>query len=167
MSDKPHTVAIGAFVIGASLIAIATLLFLLGSGFGRKETVVMAFDGSVKGLNVGAPLALSNTVTYGIVSALDRPVVAGESGSPRYYAAIQTDAAVNQGNSGGPLFDLAGRANTTKRVNTMIIGYAEIDGVEARVLPDDALALKAQLTRTVKYTEIVPAVAATRMPAPV
>ena len=59
---------------------------------------------------VGAPLALSNTVTYGIVSALDRPVVAGESGSPRYYAAIQTDAAVNQGNSGGPLFDLAGRA---------------------------------------------------------
>ena len=58
MSDKPHTVAIGAFVIGASLIAIATLLFLLGSGFGRKETVVMAFDGSVKGLNVGAPLAL-------------------------------------------------------------------------------------------------------------
>jgi putative serine protease PepD len=59
---------------------------------------------------VGAPLALSNTVTSGIVSALDRPVVAGENGSPRYYAAIQTDAAVNQGNSGGPLFDLAGRA---------------------------------------------------------
>jgi paraquat-inducible protein B len=58
MSDKPHTVAIGAFVIGASLIALATLLFLLGSGFGRTETVVMAFDGSVKGLNVGAPLAL-------------------------------------------------------------------------------------------------------------
>jgi paraquat-inducible protein B len=58
MSDKPHTVAIGAFIIGASLIALATLLFLLGSGFGRTETVVMAFDGSVKGLNVGAPLAL-------------------------------------------------------------------------------------------------------------
>lgn len=58
MSDKPHTVAIGAFIIGASLIAVATLLFLLGSGFGRTETVVMAFDGSVKGLNVGAPLAL-------------------------------------------------------------------------------------------------------------
>lgn len=58
MSDKPHTVAIGAFVIGASLIALATALFLLGSGFGRTETVVMAFDGSVKGLNVGAPLAL-------------------------------------------------------------------------------------------------------------
>jgi putative serine protease PepD len=60
-------------------------------------------------LAVGAPLALSNTVTYGIVSAVDRPIAAGEPSSPRFYAAIQTDAAVNQGNSGGPLFDLAGR----------------------------------------------------------
>ncbi len=60
-------------------------------------------------LAVGAPLALSNTVTYGIVSAVDRPITAGEADSPRFYAAIQTDAAVNQGNSGGPLFDLAGR----------------------------------------------------------
>jgi paraquat-inducible protein B len=58
MSDKSHTVAIGAFVIGASLIAITTLLFLLGSGFGKKAKVVMVFDGSVKGLNVGAPMAL-------------------------------------------------------------------------------------------------------------
>jgi putative serine protease PepD len=60
-------------------------------------------------LAIGAPLALTSTVTYGIVSAVDRPVVAGEASSPRYYAAIQTDAAINQGNSGGPLFDLAGR----------------------------------------------------------
>jgi len=58
MSDKPHTVAIGAFVIGAILIALATLLFLLGSGFDKQEKVVMVFDGSVKGLNVGAPMAL-------------------------------------------------------------------------------------------------------------
>jgi paraquat-inducible protein B len=56
--DKPHAVAIGAFVIGAILIALVTLLFLLGSGFGKQEKVVMVFDGSVKGLNVGAPMAL-------------------------------------------------------------------------------------------------------------
>ncbi len=56
----------------------------------------------------------------------------------------------------GREFNLAGRAVTDKRVNTMIIGYAEIDGVEARVLPDDALGLKAQLWRTVKYTEVAP-----------
>jgi hypothetical protein len=47
----------------------------------------------------------------------------------------------------------------------MIIGYAEIDGVEARVLPDDALGLKAQLTRTVKYTEVVPATEAAKVAA--
>ena len=58
----------------------------------------------------------------------------------------------------GREFNLAGRT-VKNRVNTMIIGYAEIDGVEARVLPDDALALKAQLTRTVKYTEVTAAAA--------
>ena len=61
-------------------------------------------------LAFGSPLALANTVTSGIVSALDRTIQAGEPGGQvRYYAAIQTDAAVNQGNSGGPLVDRAGR----------------------------------------------------------
>jgi putative serine protease PepD len=61
-------------------------------------------------LAFGSPLALANTVTAGIVSAVDRTIQAGEPGGPvRYYAAIQTDAAVNQGNSGGPLVDSAGR----------------------------------------------------------
>ncbi len=61
-------------------------------------------------LAVGSPLGLSDTVTEGIVSALHRPVVAGgDNGeSPITYDAIQTDAAVNQGNSGGPLVDSAG-----------------------------------------------------------
>ncbi|HET8659230.1 MAG TPA: trypsin-like peptidase domain-containing protein [Micromonosporaceae bacterium] len=61
-------------------------------------------------LALGSPLALANTVTYGIVSAVDRPIQAGGPGEQaRYYAAIQTDAAVNHGNSGGPLVDGAGR----------------------------------------------------------
>jgi putative serine protease PepD len=61
-------------------------------------------------LAIGSPLALANTVTSGIVSAIDRPIAAGEPGGPtRYYAAIQTDAAVNHGNSGGPLVDGSGR----------------------------------------------------------
>jgi paraquat-inducible protein B len=58
MSQKPKTVAIGAFVIGAIMIAIGTLTLLLGSVFKHEEKVVMVFDGSVKGLNVGAPLTL-------------------------------------------------------------------------------------------------------------
>ncbi|WP_176558734.1 S1C family serine protease [Micromonospora sp. WMMA1996] len=61
-------------------------------------------------LAMGSPLSLANTVTAGIVSALDRTMQAGEPGGPtRYYAAIQTDAAVNHGNSGGPLVDGGGR----------------------------------------------------------
>lgn len=62
-------------------------------------------------LAVGAPLGLSSTVTEGIVSAIDRPVLTenndGEVES--VMAAIQTDAAINPGNSGGPLTDIAGQ----------------------------------------------------------
>lgn len=59
---------------------------------------------------IGSPLALRGTVTAGIVSAVDRPIATGSGrGDTRYYAAIQTDAAVNHGNSGGPLVDSAGQ----------------------------------------------------------
>ncbi len=59
MSEKPHVVAIGAFVVGAVLIALTTIIYVLGSGLGvERDKVVMVFDGSVKGLSVGAPVAL-------------------------------------------------------------------------------------------------------------
>lgn len=59
MSDKPNTVAIGVFIVGAALIAISAILFISGSGWGGdKSKVVMVFEGSVKGLTVGAPIAL-------------------------------------------------------------------------------------------------------------
>jgi putative serine protease PepD len=55
---------------------------------------------------VGSPLGLQGTVTTGIVSALDRPVTAGEAGGDTSFIdAIQTDAAINPGNSGGPLLN--------------------------------------------------------------
>lgn len=59
---------------------------------------------------VGNPLGLANTVTTGIVSAVDRPVsTQGENGGEGTVTnAIQVDAAVNPGNSGGPLFDAQG-----------------------------------------------------------
>lgn len=59
---------------------------------------------------VGSPLGLSGTVTTGIVSALDRPVRAGgaQSGQDTVIDAIQTDAAVNPGNSGGALVNMNG-----------------------------------------------------------
>ncbi len=59
---------------------------------------------------IGSPLGLENTVTEGIVSALHRPVVAGgDNGeAPVVYDGIQTDAAINRGNSGGALVDKTG-----------------------------------------------------------
>ncbi|MCW2834887.1 MAG: peptidase and chymotrypsin/Hap [Nocardioides sp.] len=57
----------------------------------------------------GSPLGLSQTVTSGIVSALDRPVTTGDAeNTSSYINAVQTDAAINPGNSGGPLVNLAG-----------------------------------------------------------
>ncbi|MBA6412773.1 MCE family protein [Parahaliea sp. F7430] len=59
MSENSHSVAIGAFIIGALLIIISIAVFIVGSGLGSsKERVVMVFDGSIKGLSVGAPVAL-------------------------------------------------------------------------------------------------------------
>jgi serine protease Do len=53
---------------------------------------------------IGEPFGLGGTVTAGIVSALNR--VTGQGGA--YDRFIQTDAAINKGNSGGPMFDLSG-----------------------------------------------------------
>ncbi len=60
---------------------------------------------------VGSPLGLADTVTSGIVSAVNRPVQPGETGSsPQvYFDAIQTDAPINPGNSGGPLVNGRGQ----------------------------------------------------------
>nr|MBA2715824.1 PDZ domain-containing protein [Propionibacteriales bacterium] len=56
----------------------------------------------------GSPLGLNATVTAGIISATQRPVIAGGKGETSYINALQTDAAINPGNSGGPLVDLNG-----------------------------------------------------------
>lgn len=55
-------------------------------------------------LAIGNPFNLGQTVTSGIISALDRPLGQGD---PRRF--VQTDAPINPGNSGGPLIDLHGR----------------------------------------------------------
>ena len=58
---------------------------------------------------IGSPLGLASTVTSGIISAFNRPVITGSAGSESYVNAIQTDAAINPGNSGGALVDVAGK----------------------------------------------------------
>lgn len=57
---------------------------------------------------IGSPFELQQTVTAGIISAVDRPVMTGRN-EPYYMAMIQTDAPINPGNSGGALADRQGR----------------------------------------------------------
>jgi serine protease Do len=65
---------------------------------------------------IGNPFRLSHTVTVGVVSAVGRPQTLAVPG--RSEDMIQTDAAINQGNSGGPLLNLRGEV---VGINTMII----------------------------------------------
>ncbi|MCW2315450.1 serine protease Do [Rhodoblastus acidophilus] len=62
---------------------------------------------------VGNPFALGGTVTAGIISAKNRDIDSGP-----YDSFIQTDAAINKGNSGGPLFNMAGEV---VGINTAIL----------------------------------------------
>jgi len=74
---------------------------------------------------IGSPLGLASTVTSGIISALNRPVVTGSAGLESYVNAIQTDAAINPGNSGGALVDITGKLiGVNSAIATLSSGYA-------------------------------------------
>ncbi len=70
-----------------------------------------------KVLAIGNPFGLDGTLTTGVVSALNRPI-RGEN-DQKLEGLIQTDAAINMGNSGGPLLDSAG---DVIGINTAILG---------------------------------------------
>lgn len=71
---------------------------------------------------------LQNTVTTGVISARERQITAGDgSSSEQLSNLLQTDAAINQGNSGGPLVNLSGQVigiNTAVAGNAQNIGFA-------------------------------------------
>jgi putative serine protease PepD len=77
-------------------------------------------------LAIGSPLGLEETVTQGIVSALDRTItVAGDNhSSETLQDAIQTDAAINPGNSGGPLVNSAGQVVGITTANASVNGQS-------------------------------------------
>jgi putative serine protease PepD len=86
------------------------LALVQASGVSGLTPATFAAAGSVAVgdtvLAFGAPLGLSGTVTSGIVSATDRQV---DTGTERLTGLIQTDAAINEGNSGGALVDTSGQ----------------------------------------------------------
>jgi serine protease Do len=108
-----------------------TKLVAVGFGDSKKLRVgdwVMA---------IGNPFGLGGTVTVGIVSARGRDINQGP-----YDDFIQTDASINKGNSGGPLFNMKGEVIG---VNTMIysqtggsvgIGFTREEGIE-KPIPTD------------------------------
>src|ERR1700722_12513517 len=87
---------------------------------------------------IGNPFSLGGTVTAGIVSARNRDINSGP-----YDNYIQTDAAINRGNSGGPLFNLDGEV---VGINTAIISPSGGSiGIGSSVPPKPAVAVIAQL----------------------
>jgi S1-C subfamily serine protease len=74
-----------------------------------------------KVLAIGNPFGLEGTLTVGVVSSIGR-AIPGE-GNSNLKGAIQTDAAINGGNSGGPLLDSAG---SVVGINTAILGETNI-----------------------------------------
>ena len=85
-----------------------------------KKFIPVAFGDSDKArigdwvIAIGNPFGLGGTVTAGIISARNRSI-----GLSRYEDFIQTDASINSGNSGGPLFDMEGNVIG---INTAILG---------------------------------------------
>ncbi len=109
---------------------------------------------------IGAPLGLSNTVTTGIVSALNRPVEVSmdeDSSSQDSQAssdlvvtnAIQIDASINPGNSGGPLFDATGAViginSSIKSLATTSDGQAGSIGLGFAIPSDLVVSIADQL----------------------
>jgi serine protease Do len=87
---------------------------------------------------IGAPFALGNTVTAGIISARDRDIHSGP-----YDDYFQIDAPINPGNSGGPLFNAAGEVIG---VNTAIYSPSRGNvGVGFAIPSDQARAVVRQI----------------------
>ena len=91
---------------------------------------------------IGNPFGLGGTVTSGIISARNRDI-----NLTRYDDFIQTDASINQGNSGGPLFNLNG---DVIGVNTAIIGQGGSVGIGFAIPANAASDVVDQL---IKYGE--------------
>lgn len=98
-------------------------------------------------LAIGSPFGFSNTVTSGIVSAKGRSGIGGLQG---YQDFIQTDAAVNPGNSGGPMLNLEGKIiGINSAIATRSGGY---QGISFAIPSNIAKSIMESLVKTGRVT---------------
>ena len=138
--DKEYEAA----VIGADPLSDVAVLQIKS----KEKFISVKFGDSDKArigdwvIAIGNPFGLGGTVTSGIISARNRSI-----GISRYEDYIQTDASINQGNSGGPLFDMEGNVIG---INTAILGQSGSIGIGFSIPSNSA---KKVIDQLIKYGE--------------
>ena len=133
-----------AKIIGADPLSDIAVLEIQS----KDQFVAVKFGNSDKArigdwvIAIGNPFGLGGTVTSGIISARNRSL-----GLSRYEDYIQTDASINVGNSGGPLFDMNGNVIG---INTAILGQSGSIGIGFSIPSNNA---KIVIDQLIKYGE--------------
>ena len=133
-----------AKVIGADPLSDIAILQLET----KEKFIPVKFGNSDKArigdwvIAIGNPFGLGGTVTSGIISARNRSI-----GLSRYEDYIQTDASINSGNSGGPLFDMNG---DVIGINTAILGRSGSIGIGFSIPSNSA---KVVIDQLIKFGE--------------
>ncbi len=133
-----------ANVIGADPLSDIAVLKLIT----EEKFIPVKFGDSDKArigdwvIAIGNPFGLGGTVTSGIISARNRSI-----GLSRYEDYIQTDASINSGNSGGPLFDMKGNVIG---INTAILGRSGSIGIGFSIPSNSA---KIVIDQLIKFGE--------------
>jgi len=128
-----------AKIIGADPLSDIAVLQIIS----ERKFVPVKFGDSDKArigdwvIAIGNPFGLGGTVTSGIISARNRSI-----GLSRYEDYIQTDASINSGNSGGPLFDMNG---DVIGINTAILGKGGSIGIGFSIPSNSAKKVVSQL----------------------
>ena len=128
-----------AKIIGADPLSDIAVLQIVS----EEKFIPVKFGNSDKArigdwvIAIGNPFGLGGTVTSGIISARNRSI-----GLSRYEDFIQTDASINSGNSGGPLFDMNG---DVIGINTAILGKGGSIGIGFSIPSNNAKKVVDQL----------------------
>ena len=134
-----------ATVIGADEVNDVALLKIEGSedfptvSIGNSDNIEVGQQVCA----IGNPLGeLTNTLTVGYVSALDREI--SESSTGTTINMFQTDCAINSGNSGGPIFDMNGNVvgiTTAKYSSSGYSNSASVEGIGFCIPINDAMSI--------------------------